>query len=256
MAGDRFRGGELVSVNAAMIIAYGLGALVGPPLGGVAMDLRNPQGLLWLFVVLFAGLLATIAPARALGGGGFTQKKAEPPDLFRKRRGWYCRSTTLRCDAFHIRIAMSCRSCGGAGRRMCGLATTAGRRVMDAWWSEATSYRLPLRDGGAYIVGPFRGVIHTTEFKYYTPSTTSYYGKFDPPHFTLVMEDQDARFYQHFPITAAARALEHNAGTIDTNRRSAIQIELAWTAAEIADLPEAMLERLWDWMRWANRRPG
>ena len=50
-------GGDLVSVNAAMIIAYGLGALVGPPLGGAAMDLRNPQGLPWLFVALFAGLL-------------------------------------------------------------------------------------------------------------------------------------------------------------------------------------------------------
>jgi MFS family permease len=58
MAGDRFRGGDLVSVNAAMIIAYGLGALTGPPLGGAAMDLHNPQGLPWLFVVLFAGLLA------------------------------------------------------------------------------------------------------------------------------------------------------------------------------------------------------
>ena len=58
MAGDRFRGGELVSVNAAMIMAYGLGALVGPPLGGSAMDLDDPQGLLWLFAVLFVGLLA------------------------------------------------------------------------------------------------------------------------------------------------------------------------------------------------------
>jgi MFS family permease len=57
MAGDRFRGGDLVSVNAAMIIAYGLGGLAGPPLGGVAMDIRNPQGLLWLFVVLFVALL-------------------------------------------------------------------------------------------------------------------------------------------------------------------------------------------------------
>lgn len=57
MAGDRFRGGELVSVNAAMIIAYGMGALVGPPVGGMAMEMRNPQGLLWLFVVLFAALL-------------------------------------------------------------------------------------------------------------------------------------------------------------------------------------------------------
>jgi MFS family permease len=61
MAGDRFRGTELVTVNAAMIIAYGLGALAGPVLGGMAMDLRNPQGLLWLFVLLFGGLLLTAA---------------------------------------------------------------------------------------------------------------------------------------------------------------------------------------------------
>jgi MFS family permease len=57
MTGDRFRGGDLISVNAAMIIAYGLGALVGPPLGGMAMDLRDPQGLMVLFVMLFAVLL-------------------------------------------------------------------------------------------------------------------------------------------------------------------------------------------------------
>jgi len=61
MAGDRFRGAELVSVNAAMIIAYGLGGLAGPALGGVAMDLRNPQGLLWLFALLFACLLLATA---------------------------------------------------------------------------------------------------------------------------------------------------------------------------------------------------
>jgi MFS family permease len=59
MAGDRFRGGELVTVNAAIIIAYGLGALVGPGLGGAAMDLRDPEGLLWFLALLFAALLAT-----------------------------------------------------------------------------------------------------------------------------------------------------------------------------------------------------
>jgi MFS family permease len=57
MAGDRFRDGDLVSVNAAMIMAYGMGAMLGPPLGGMAMDLRNPQGLLWLFAALFTALL-------------------------------------------------------------------------------------------------------------------------------------------------------------------------------------------------------
>jgi MFS family permease len=59
MAGDRFHGTELVTTNAAMIIAYGLGGLVGPALGGVAMTFCNPQGLFWLFALLFAGLLAT-----------------------------------------------------------------------------------------------------------------------------------------------------------------------------------------------------
>jgi MFS family permease len=73
MVGDRFRGTELVTVNAAMIIAYGLGALAGPALGGVAMDIRNPQGLLWLFALLFACLLAatrfTAGPPRPRGSG-------------------------------------------------------------------------------------------------------------------------------------------------------------------------------------------
>lgn len=58
MAGDRFRGTELVSVNAAIIMAYGLGALAGPGLGGAAMDLRDPQGLFWFFILLFAVFLA------------------------------------------------------------------------------------------------------------------------------------------------------------------------------------------------------
>jgi MFS family permease len=59
MAGDRFRGTELVTTNAAMIIAYGLGGLAGPALAGVAMTIWNPQGLFWLFALLFACLLET-----------------------------------------------------------------------------------------------------------------------------------------------------------------------------------------------------
>ncbi len=59
MAGERFRGAELVSVNAAIVIGYGLGALVGPVLGGAAMDACNPQGLPALLALLFAVLAAT-----------------------------------------------------------------------------------------------------------------------------------------------------------------------------------------------------
>jgi MFS family permease len=65
MAGDRFRGNELMTVNAAIIIAYGLGALMGPMLGGAAMDVWNPQGLLVYFILLFAGFcLATWVRAK------------------------------------------------------------------------------------------------------------------------------------------------------------------------------------------------
>jgi MFS family permease len=62
MAGDRFHGQEMVTVNAAIIMAYGLGALAGPTLGGAALDLFSLQGLPGLFVVLFSAfLLATCA---------------------------------------------------------------------------------------------------------------------------------------------------------------------------------------------------
>lgn len=42
--GDRFKGGELVSVYALLSIAWGLGALVGPLIGGLAMEF-SPHGL-------------------------------------------------------------------------------------------------------------------------------------------------------------------------------------------------------------------
>ncbi len=127
---------------------------------------------------------------------------------------------------------------------------------MDAWWSEATNLQFASQNGGAYNGGPFRGVIHTTEIKTYKPSTKSYYGHHNPPHFTLVMEGSEAKFYQHFPINVAARALENRKGGVETNRRSAIQIEIAWKAAEIDKLPQAMVERLWDWMRWVETQTG
>lgn len=54
MAGDRFPANQMVAMNAAVISAYGFGSLAGPVLGGIAMDLWNPQGLPALFTLLFA----------------------------------------------------------------------------------------------------------------------------------------------------------------------------------------------------------
>ncbi len=55
LLGERFRGPDLVGANAAFVMLYGLGALVGPPLSGSAMDIWNPHG--------FAAALAVVCLA-------------------------------------------------------------------------------------------------------------------------------------------------------------------------------------------------
>ena len=55
--GERFKGGELVGANAAYVILYSLGLLMGPAAEGVALDVWNPHGLL----VLLGGICAAYA---------------------------------------------------------------------------------------------------------------------------------------------------------------------------------------------------
>ena len=57
MMGDRFGGADLVNANAALVIAYGIGAFIGPILGGAAMDVWNPHGIMAVLAALFAALL-------------------------------------------------------------------------------------------------------------------------------------------------------------------------------------------------------
>lgn len=45
--GARYSGQRLAQANSAVVFAYGLGALVSPPLLGIAMDAVDPHGLLW-----------------------------------------------------------------------------------------------------------------------------------------------------------------------------------------------------------------
>ncbi len=46
LIGERFDGGSLAAANATFIMAYGVGSLAGPALGGAAMDIIDPHGLL------------------------------------------------------------------------------------------------------------------------------------------------------------------------------------------------------------------
>jgi MFS family permease len=51
LIGERVKPGALAAANAAFIFAYGVGSLIGPPLGGAAMDAADPWGL----VIALAG---------------------------------------------------------------------------------------------------------------------------------------------------------------------------------------------------------
>lgn len=67
--GDRFRGADLLNANAALVIAYGIGAFTGPILGGAAMDAWNPHGIAAALALIFVALLFAAgrlgAPAKA-----------------------------------------------------------------------------------------------------------------------------------------------------------------------------------------------
>lgn len=107
--------------------------------------------------------------------------------------------------------------------------------------------------GGPYVIdAPFRGVLHTTESVDFSPSTLSYYGHSNPPHFTLARKSGHANVYQHYSINVAARALANEEGGVQTNRECAIQIEIAWRAANIGNLPPEMKEALKELMRWIS----
>ena len=70
------------------------------------------------------------------------------------------------------------------------------------------------------------------------------------------MTADEAIIYEHYSIRAAARALANPPGDMQTNRQSAIQIEIAWTAKDIGVLPHTMVAKLKQWMRWVEAQTG
>ena len=61
--GSRLTGRELASANAAFVLCYGLGMLVGPQVIGIGMDLFGPDGFNYSLALFFA-LYIALAVAR------------------------------------------------------------------------------------------------------------------------------------------------------------------------------------------------
>jgi MFS family permease len=58
--GARFSGRDLASANAAFVILYNAGLVIGPPLAGGGLDLYPPHGFAYALALLFAGYLVVI----------------------------------------------------------------------------------------------------------------------------------------------------------------------------------------------------
>lgn len=114
--------------------------------------------------------------------------------------------------------------------------------------------------GGSYTSGPFKIVHHTTEGDSYESARSAYGASNAPPHFTV----DSMTIYQHIDTDRAARALRNPPRGVQTNRDSAIQIEVVafagWpknqqTLAQVARLSR-WIEETHDVPRvWPNGYP-
>lgn len=55
LQGERFKGADLVTANAAFGMIYGMGALAGPLVIGEAMDYADPDGFAWSVIIICVG---------------------------------------------------------------------------------------------------------------------------------------------------------------------------------------------------------
>jgi C1A family cysteine protease len=105
---------------------------------------------------------------------------------------------------------------------------------------------------GAHIGGPFKIVHHTTEGSSADGAFSAFKQNRSDPHFTV-----DAKnIYQHIDTSQGARALRNAPGGTETNRDSAVQIELVGFAQQ-AKNPKALqnLARLCRWIESVHGIP-
>jgi hypothetical protein len=103
---------------------------------------------------------------------------------------------------------------------------------------------------GSYVGGPYRIIHHTTEGGSAAGAFAAFKAHRSDPHFTV----DDHAVYQHIDTGVAARALRNAVGGVETNRLSAIQIEVVGTAGRPKSRPT--LENVARLCRWLEHTHG
>lgn len=76
LLGERFRPSELTQASALFVMIYSAGSLIGPPIGGGAMDLWDPHGLP---AVVGGALFLLVAISGIAWLAGAERERVEPP---------------------------------------------------------------------------------------------------------------------------------------------------------------------------------
>jgi hypothetical protein len=103
---------------------------------------------------------------------------------------------------------------------------------------------------GAYTGGPYRIVYHTTEGSTAQGAFDAYTANRSDPHFTI----DATTVYQHIDTGRAARSLANPAGGVETNKQSAVQIEIVGFAGAPKD--QATLTLVARLSRWIEATHG
>ncbi len=104
----------------------------------------------------------------------------------------------------------------------------------------------------SYTGEPFRIVHHVTDGNDYAGARATYVVRKNEPHFTV----DGPRIYQHIDTGKAARSLKNAEGGVQTNRASAIQIELVGFTYNPKIKGLDTLARLCRWIEQTHGIPG
>jgi hypothetical protein len=121
-----------------------------------------------------------------------------------------------------------------------------------AWYPNADK-SVKGNSAGSYTGGPYKGVLHTTEGSSSSGAISAFRTHNSWPHFLV---GNDGKVWQFLDTKVAARTLRNYSSGPQTNRDSAVQIEITGFAGQPGNHPAAQMNSLKALMRWIEASTG